>query len=277
MLRMALACLLLAAYAPAAPVPKPNSESEWGRPVNPGKKSKFTFAKGAVTIELPGCKQEYHWLRPGWPEKGSAPGLVRTVKGDFRAQVRARGEFRPVPPGEERSGGVSVSMVIYGDGEGKFAKGLVARLGAHAARDKDTNGERRIRTAVVAFSDMKGRVNGGRKIMALQRHKGGEKLPGRKGDAVPAADVDWDGVWEVHFRVERKGGEVAGFISLDGKKWHGMERPPAKRPDGTTGMKISGDVKVGVAAESSSGGKFKVTFDNFTLTPLKAEKKAKKD
>jgi len=80
--------------------------------------------------------------------------------------------------------------------------------------------------------------------------------------------------WEAVLKVERRGGELRGLISGDGKEW--WPRPGGARKSGHPNIpddRIDGDVKVGVAAISHSGEKFTVTFDQFRLTPVKAKGK----
>src|SRR5262249_56173604 len=94
MRRLPLACLLLAGAALAAPVPASKEAAafrggEWGRPIDPDKDCKFTFAKGALTVGAPGKDHDYE--RPG----DNAPRVLRPVRGDFAAEVRVRGECRP--------------------------------------------------------------------------------------------------------------------------------------------------------------------------------------
>jgi hypothetical protein len=253
-------CSMLLPLALAAPLPKGKDEAfkqaPWGRPVNPGKKCKFTFAKDAVTIEVPAGS---HHLGPGRSlERGNAPGLLRTAEGDFRAQVRVRGEFRPVT--RRRFGSAHAHMVVYGvEGKEKAERAFEVSLQSFIFRHRE--GTTRVRAARVCMAGEGDREGG----VARQLK------PFCCTDEGQGAGVKWDGVWEAHFRVKRRKGELSGYVSLDGKNWHGLERP-LKWRDGTEGLRMEGDVKVGVAASVSSDGKFKVTFDNFTLTPLKPKK-----
>jgi hypothetical protein len=248
----------LISLSQAAPLPKGKEEAfksaPWGRPVNRGKDCKFSFGKGSVTIEVPAG---YHHLGPGCSlERGNAPGLLRTAEGDFRAQVRVRGEFRPVPQSKRRGdayGSTNAHMVVYGvEGKKKAKRAFEVRLQSIILAHR--KGTRRIRAAEVCTAEE------AHSLESLYRRDEGQ-----------GAGVKWDGVWEAYFRVERRNGELTGYVSLDGKKWHGLERP-RKGSDGTAGPRMDGEVKVGVAASASSDGKFKVTFDNFTLTPLKPKK-----
>src|SRR5262245_37506093 len=90
------ACCLLtcAAVALAPPVPKPKNDfgGGWDRPIDPTKKCKFTFTdKDTLVVEAPAGRYD---LVPN-NEYGGGPRLLRTVKGDFTAVVRVRGDFAP--------------------------------------------------------------------------------------------------------------------------------------------------------------------------------------
>src|SRR5262245_4921933 len=100
MKRLTLLCCWLAALAAlAAPVPEAKDSSvfkgpEWGKPIGMTKDCTFTFAKDALTIEVPAGT---HALVPGTKDRPIAPRLLRPAKGDFEAQVRVRGDFRVSP------------------------------------------------------------------------------------------------------------------------------------------------------------------------------------
>jgi hypothetical protein len=78
--------VLAAAAAEDAPF-----ETGWNKPVDPDGDCKFSRDKGVLTIEVPG---RHHDLGV---ENGNmnAPRLLRDVEGDFTAQVRVDGYFRP--------------------------------------------------------------------------------------------------------------------------------------------------------------------------------------
>src|SRR5436305_683493 len=90
-----LLCLLAAGVA-AAPAPKPRPWVDgWDRPVDWSGDCRFARAGDKLTIAVPG-------KGPGLDVQHGrlhAPHLLRDVKGDFVAQVRVRGDFKPA--GEE--------------------------------------------------------------------------------------------------------------------------------------------------------------------------------
>ena len=81
------ACIALAAPAPSN-VPWVTG---WDKPVDPDKDCKFIRDKGTLTIEVPGKDHDLGI------ERGlmNSPRLLRDVEGDFVAQVRVSGTFKP--------------------------------------------------------------------------------------------------------------------------------------------------------------------------------------
>ncbi len=62
-------------------------------------------------------------------------------------------------------------------------------------------------------------------------------------------------------RLERRGDAVRSAASQDGRKWEPLEDQPRK-------IKLPRKLKMGVLAESTTLGTFKVVFDRWKLTPL---------
>ena len=88
----AVAFFLTACAVVAAPVPADRPWiTGWDKAVDPDMDCKFTRDKEALTIEAPGKDHDLG------VERGlmNSPRLLRDVEGDFTAQVRVGGDFRP--------------------------------------------------------------------------------------------------------------------------------------------------------------------------------------
>ncbi len=84
--------LLAACAALAAPTPADRPwVTGWDKPVDPDQDCKFIRDKGTLTIEVPGKDHDLAIER----NLMNSPRLLRDVEGDFVAQVRVRGIFRP--------------------------------------------------------------------------------------------------------------------------------------------------------------------------------------
>jgi regulation of enolase protein 1 (concanavalin A-like superfamily) len=84
--------LLAAGIVLAAPAPANRPWiTGWDKPVDPDKDCKLTIDKGTLTIEVPGKDHDLGI------ERGlmNSPRLLRDVEGDFIAQVRVSGTFKP--------------------------------------------------------------------------------------------------------------------------------------------------------------------------------------
>jgi regulation of enolase protein 1 (concanavalin A-like superfamily) len=105
---------LVVAVVTAAPAPRPRSETPWvtgwDRPVDPVGDCRFDRHGGKLTITVPG---KGHALTHFWGGRLLAPRLVRDVEGDFSAQVRVAGDFRPTGEGTFRRAGL---LLKAGDG-----------------------------------------------------------------------------------------------------------------------------------------------------------------
>ena len=86
--RLVLCGVLAASYPAPQDVP---FETGWDKPVDPDGDCRFLHDKGVLTIELPG---RHHDLAAE-ADIVNAPRLLRDVEGDFTAQVRVDGYFRP--------------------------------------------------------------------------------------------------------------------------------------------------------------------------------------
>src|SRR5262245_48667631 len=231
----------------AAPVPKARDDeafrkAPWGRPIDPDKDCKFTFAKGSVTIQMPGKVHDYD---PG-SGRANAPRLLRPVKGDFLAEVRVRGEWQAAGNEDIHSVSPSVTAGLLLVGEKEEPGCFRAAFGTYL-RD-----QRQLALAVVGMS----RPDWG--PTSYWYGTGPELRPWAR-DAGKAA----------YLRMQRRGEEVSCSISADGKRWqllsHKLE--PRECP-----VRFRGDGLVGVGAFTTSTKSAKVTFDHFKLTPLKPKK-----
>jgi len=234
---LSLALLPLTASAAA------NPEPEWGAPIDPDKVGKFTFGKGSVTIEVPAG---VHLLSTQDKKKFNAPRLLRSAKGDFDVQVRVRGEFRPSPRKPYKHGNAAGALLVVGGGKSP----RVLRVLLHGTHNGEETGP---------FHYVVGSGGGGPTVSAFFPRDAHRVVKGRGGKEE----------WEGYLKVERRGDELRAYISPDGQKW---SAPGEGRKKGAALYKIAGDARVGVAAMSLSAEKFKVTFDQFKLTPLKAGK-----
>jgi regulation of enolase protein 1 (concanavalin A-like superfamily) len=243
--RLTLYCCLLSlclTAALAAPVPKSKDSSAfkgpgWGKPIDPDKDCKFTFKTGSLTIEVPAKGHEFKWVGK---EKSNAPMLLRDVAGDFEAEVRVTADpaqLRGAAPGAYLGAGLVV--VSTGKGATTLLLDFGKRLGEEAP------------LTYLWFS---------------QDGTGPYLSPGRKGwPLAPDAKA-------AYLRLRRQGGRLVAAAGPDGARWPGNFNYFFK-DDSRSYALPAGKVKVGLFARSTSGGKFKVTFDKFKLTPLKAKAK----
>jgi hypothetical protein len=236
--RLTLACCCLAAGALAAPVPRPAGDFKgpgWGNPIDPDKDCEFSFARDSLTIEVPA---KTHELVPIL-NLMNAPRLLRAVEGDFRAEVRVSGSFAP-PQGARThtSGGL---LVEAGD-----ERGSLLRVECGAENERVDGGP----FTGLQFFDRK---------TTWEENIAG---PGSEGWHLPKRPK------AAFLRLERRGDEVTGAASADGKRWG-----PVGHGDKAVRVRLPKKVRVGLFAASTSAAPVKVAFDQFKLTPLKGSVK----
>jgi regulation of enolase protein 1 (concanavalin A-like superfamily) len=194
-----LALIVLVCLAASAADPDPDPEpnpfmSGWDKPVDPDKDCKFKREKGGLTIELPG---KPHNLSA---ELGrmNAPRLLRTVEGDFVAEVRVGGKFVPSAAStlRERPPYLGAGLLLITPDEKTYI-----RLDRAASR----------RDAVTTYASWE------------LRRDGKWELPG-------TADVLLKEEGHTYLRLERKGDRILGAVSEDGKTWTEMKPLELKLP-----------------------------------------------
>jgi S1-C subfamily serine protease/regulation of enolase protein 1 (concanavalin A-like superfamily) len=152
----------------------------WGDWVDTDNDSAVRLERGGIRFDVPGS---YHDLNGG-VGKTNAPRVVQEVDGDFVAQVRVMGEFRPDEP-STRQGGLpynGAGMVVWLDADHfiRAERGAVLRDGNVGASFAFENHEQ---ARVVA------------------RHNG----------FLEAGDV--------YLKLERRGARLSAFYGTDGMAW----------------------------------------------------------
>jgi regulation of enolase protein 1 (concanavalin A-like superfamily) len=157
--------------------------------------------------------------------KDNSPRVMRDVEGDFIVTVKVVGDFRP--------GGKSTNpKFIPVNGAGIL---LWRDTDNHIRLERAANARPEKLQTYVNFAEVKGGTNGASHAQVM---KGGETLP------------------DCWVRMERKGSRIQGSVSIDGKTWD--ELPPIQTV-------WPANLKVGLAAGSTSSLPFSVTFEEFEL------------
>jgi regulation of enolase protein 1 (concanavalin A-like superfamily) len=156
----------------------------WGEYVDPGKDCKVVRDGDTVTIDVPG---KLHDLCPAI-RKVNAPRILGEVRGDFIAEVEARGDVHP-------AGASTRPEVAPYNG-----------VGLLLWQDAD-NLVRLERAAILRDGKLLSYVN-------FERHHGSDPTTGQ-----PLEIQDHP----VRLRLERHGDQVVGSVSYDGVRWTGLE------------------------------------------------------
>jgi regulation of enolase protein 1 (concanavalin A-like superfamily) len=195
----------------------------WGDVIDPDGDCSFGVAEGRLMITVPG---------PAPPRKGhgleaegnslNAPRVLREIEGDFIADLRVAGTFKPTGPTANPNVRpfVGAGLLLWSDA------GNYIRLERAAI---DHNG----RLLPYALFEE-------RRASQLTPPFGGLQLT--EGAIV--------------LRLERRGDQISGFISIDGADWRAF--PPRT-------VKFPAKLKLGVSAISSSRQPFVVTLENFRV------------
>ncbi|QJW95040.1 DUF1349 domain-containing protein [Frigoriglobus tundricola] len=236
-MRTAVVVLFVPLVGLAAPVPKETAGQKlakvFGTPVDPNKDCKFAFDGKKLTVDV---GKGDHGMHVAGNRTG-APRTLRAVEGDFAVEVTATPGDRP--PGAKPA--------VPGHGFTFHSQGLLfwvddrtyIRL-EHARRDPP-NG------AVVTY------VN-------WELFKDGQWL--RAGGT---ADGLLDDTKPTRFRLTRKGNEVRGAWSQDGRKtWNELA---------AITLDLKAKAQVGVIAAHNTDAPFAATFEGFALTPATDAKK----
>jgi RNA polymerase sigma factor (sigma-70 family) len=204
-------------------------EAGWDKAIDPDKDCKFVHEKDALTIVVPGKDHDLGVER----DKMNAPRLLRDVEGDFVAEVRVGGDsFKPSADSTttERKSFVGAGLVLM-DGDKTYIR--LERAGLH--RDGELH----------TYPNWELRKDGEWKLAG-----GAFGLPFEYKDT--------------YLRLERKGDQVLGSYSQDGKEWTSLDPLEVTLP---------ARLKVGIAAVSTSAEPFKPRFDAFKLTVSGDKKK----
>ncbi|MBI1176902.1 DUF1349 domain-containing protein [bacterium] len=202
-----------------------------GRAINPAGDCTFDVGDNSIRISVPGSDKSHDLS----PELGSntAPRVVRTVTGNFAIQVKVSGDFKPGGESTQagRTGYTGAGLVLFAD-----EKNFVRLERAVLQRPGDVPRP---------YINFEIRVNG--RIGRM----------GTTGDFRLKPDGP---VW---LSLERKGLELRGAVSADGKTW---SRGASKSLD----PKISkqNGLSVGVAAISTSRQTFNPEYSELRLEQL---------
>jgi regulation of enolase protein 1 (concanavalin A-like superfamily) len=178
-----------ACVAVAAPAPKDVPfETGWDKPVDPDADCKFVREKGTLTIEVPGKDHDLG------VERGlmNSPRLLRDVEGDFKAEVRVGGDFRPTTSSttNQRIPFVGAGLVLMAD---------------------DKTYIRLERATLYKGQEFKTYAN-------WELRQDGNWVQAGQESVLPLDDKP------TYVRLERKGDRILASVSQDGDKW--SELPP---------------------------------------------------
>lgn len=191
----------------------------WGTPLDPDSDCTITLQGNGLVIDVPGT---VHGLVEG-VGRGNAPRVIREIEGDFSIQVKVRGKLHPQPNSHAVASGLPYQAggLLLWDGPGHFVR--FVRSG------QDRKGSFQ---SVVAFT---------------QRET--DKMIGAQPTPVPEEDL--------YLRMERRGNEVYGSYSLDGKQW-----TPLSPLHGVFPTRVS----VGVMALNNTHQPMSVRFEGLQIT-----------
>jgi regulation of enolase protein 1 (concanavalin A-like superfamily) len=198
----------------------------WGKAIDPDGDCKFFVAEDALLIHVPGSATPHDLAA----EIGvtNAPRVLQPVRGDFTFQVRIDGRFAP--------GGEST---------------LPGRTGYNGA-------------GIIAMLDAKHVVTLARAVL---QHSGGEASHYANFEMRAAGELQRIGITSdhplpehgpVYLRLERRGSEIRGAVSLDGTTWSELE---AKQ----LGSEWTKDIQTGLVSISTSAAEFNPRFSQLKL------------
>jgi regulation of enolase protein 1 (concanavalin A-like superfamily) len=205
-----------------------DSLSSWGVPLDLAEDCKFEAAAGKLTITVPGSVKPHDLSSE--LASGTAPRVLKPVKGDFIIQVRVDGEFQPGDESTQagRTGYTGAGLVVFAD-HSNFIR--LERATLHYQ-----GGE------AIPYTNFEIRVNG-----QLERI-------GTTGDLPMEKDKP---TW---LRLERKGSQMLGAMSHDGENWTYGE-PKILRAEAWE----KNSIVAGVAAISTSRKPFSPIYSSFSI------------
>jgi serine protease Do len=156
-------------------------ENGWDKPADPDGDCKIAPSKEALSIELPAKRHDL----TGEPAARNAPRLLRDVTGDFSAQVRITGDFKPAGPSTAPGGSPLVGAGLVA----MAADGTYLRL-ERACLDRNGTMEPQINEEL--------RANGRQQASTMK--------------LLPEDQT-------VYLRLRRLGDRFFSSMSRDGKEW----------------------------------------------------------
>jgi regulation of enolase protein 1 (concanavalin A-like superfamily) len=210
----------------------------WGETVDPAGDCEFEVKEGRLRITVPGSEKP-HDLSPEL-ESGTAPRVLRPVKGDFVLQVKVGGEFEPGDNSTQqgRTPYNGAGLVVFADEKNFVRLERAALQGAGQS---------------VAYPNFEIRVDGRLEGIGVAG-----------GVAVDRAKPMW-------LKLERHGDEIRGAISQDGGE-HWQEGAPKKLT--AKAWAQEGAIKAGVAAISTATKPFTAVYSDLSVTDGEAAKAA---
>jgi regulation of enolase protein 1 (concanavalin A-like superfamily) len=218
--------LLLTPVLAAAPVPKDDDIGRmrrlYGSTHDPDEGTEFKPSGAALQISVPQKRR----LMGAWRQVYNAPRVWRDVKGDFTATVRVsfpvRSEVPDLLPSEydRHAGG---GLVVWSTDENFLT----------VTRDEWPHDNK---PAVQFRSET--------------------RIAGRARSDTESSALDRSG----YLRVQRKGAELEGSYSTDGKKWTLIHSYVGDWKDA---------LKVGVVAENNFKAPFEIVFDEYAIAVAK--------
>jgi regulation of enolase protein 1 (concanavalin A-like superfamily) len=190
----------------------------WGDAIDPDRDCKFRQQGGALTIEVPPTPHDLS-IDLG---RINAPRVMQEVEGDFVARVKVCGTIRPMPPGTipSRVPFQAGGLLLWRDDRNylRLERAATNRGGA-----------------VHSYASVDTRINA---------------VHGPN-PTVPLADRD------TYLRLERRGNQLTGSVSRDGRNWTGMP---------SVSLALPARVRVGVTAINAAAQPLTVRFEEFTVS-----------
>ena len=198
----------------------------WGTAINPEGDCTIREQSGKLTIRVPAGVYDLWYGEEDPAHRSHSPRVVRTVRGDFVAQVRVTADW-------------SVGTPLA---SGRFSR--VAGLLIWDSEDHYLRHERNL------FQSM--RQPGVTAYWTPPLYdRGGARISTWK-----AGNTDIFGGRSTWLRLERKGQSITASMSRDGRVWEQTAVLETTFPE---------TVSVGVLAHQASGGEFACEFDEFRL------------
>jgi regulation of enolase protein 1 (concanavalin A-like superfamily) len=190
----------------------------WGEPLDPDGDCTLTPQGDSLSISVPPTPHDILADKAG---KSNAPRVLREVEGDFRVQVKVCGSLQPRAKGSipGRLPFQAAGLLVWGD-QDNFLR--LVRTGQVRKGNVESIAAFRLRA--------QGKPNGGKVL------------------AIPDADA--------YLRLERKGDQVLGSYSPDGRQW---------TPLGTLPVSFPSKVRVGVMVLNTVQDRLTVRFEELQI------------